>query len=146
MFTSFVFRILKHQFRRLTCVTGSSNLGLTITTFQGSKVIQKSTCDSSSGLVWNFPPKNLVVGFFQVTAIALLQHLHGSDRARAVLLQLPDHLTEQMSWSANWGKVGFCAIPASFGGFLCWLFGTGRLERLRTRFFLFFSRRDVKQY
>lgn len=31
------FLILKHQFRRLTCVTGSSNLGLTITTFQGSK-------------------------------------------------------------------------------------------------------------
>ena len=54
---------------------------------------------------WELPP----FFFFQVTAIALLQHLHGSDRARAVLLQLPDHLTEQMSWSANWGKVGFLA-------------------------------------
>eukprot|EP00438_Fugacium_kawagutii_P024755 Skav213505 [mRNA] locus=scaffold3849:268322:291457:- [translate_table: standard] len=43
-------------------------------------------------------------GVEEVTAIALLQHLHGSDRARAVLLQLPDHLEAQMSWSANWGK------------------------------------------
>ena len=43
-------------------------------------------------------------GVEEVTAIALLQHLHGSDRARAVLLQLPDHLEAQMSWAANWGK------------------------------------------
>ena len=44
--------------------------------------------------------------FGQVTAIALLQHLHGSDRARAVLLQLPDHLQDMLSWSASWGKEG----------------------------------------
>lgn len=81
------------------------------------------------------PKKNLVVGLeFQVTAIALLQHLHGSDRARAVLLQLPDHLTEQMSWSANWGKVGKLVSGKSLLGFLCRVL-TGRLERLRTRFF-----------
>ncbi|CAJ1429553.1 unnamed protein product, partial [Effrenium voratum] len=43
-------------------------------------------------------------GVEEVTAIALLQHLHGSDRSRAVLLQLPQHLQEQTSWAANWGK------------------------------------------
>eukprot|EP00439_Symbiodinium_sp_Y106_P086507 s166_g33.t2 len=31
-------------------------------------------------------------------------HLHGSDRSRAVLLQLPPHLEAQLSWAANWGK------------------------------------------
>lgn len=49
--------------------------------------------------------KNAVpAGVEEVTAIALLQHLHGSDRSRAVLLQLPPHLEAQLSWAANWGK------------------------------------------
>ena len=62
--------------------------------------------DFSSGFSRQMTSKKEAVpaGVEEVTAIALLQHLHGSDRARAVLLQLPDHLTEQMSWSANWGK------------------------------------------
>jgi len=43
-------------------------------------------------------------GVEEVTAIALLQHLHGKDRARAVLLQLPRELEAQLSWEASWGK------------------------------------------
>mmetsp|Transcript_30862 Transcript_30862/g.98464 ORF Transcript_30862/g.98464 Transcript_30862/m.98464 type:complete len:820 (-) Transcript_30862:90-2549(-) len=43
-------------------------------------------------------------GVEEVTAIALLQHLHGEDRARAVLLQLPADLQAQMAWETSWGK------------------------------------------
>lgn len=60
---------------------------------------------ASSGFSQQMTPDQAVpAGVEEVTAIALLQHLHGSDRARAVLLQLPDHLEAQMSWAANWGK------------------------------------------
>jgi len=47
---------------------------------------------------------SIPAGVEEVTAIALLQHLHGQDRARAVLLQLPKQLEAQLSWSASWGK------------------------------------------
>ena len=61
--------------------------------------------DFSSGFSRQMTQKHAVpAGVEEVTAIALLQHLHGSDRARAVLLQLPEHLEAQMSWAANWGK------------------------------------------
>eukprot|EP00913_Durusdinium_trenchii_P025223 g23679.t1 len=60
---------------------------------------------SSTGFLRQATQKHAVpAGVEEVTAIALLQHLHGSDRARAILLQLPDHLQEQLSWAANWGK------------------------------------------
>ncbi|CAK9107843.1 Hypothetical protein SCF082_LOCUS50190 [Durusdinium trenchii] len=62
---------------------------------------------SSTGFLRQATQKHAVpAGVEEVTAIALLQHLHGSDRARAILLQLPDHLQEQLSWAANWGKAG----------------------------------------
>mmetsp|Transcript_110143 Transcript_110143/g.322265 ORF Transcript_110143/g.322265 Transcript_110143/m.322265 type:complete len:795 (+) Transcript_110143:68-2452(+) len=43
-------------------------------------------------------------GVEEVTAIALLQHLHGKDHARAVLLQLPRELEAELCWEASWGK------------------------------------------
>eukprot|EP00425_Heterocapsa_triquetra_P014187 CAMPEP_0195136148 /NCGR_PEP_ID=MMETSP0448-20130528/153729_1 /TAXON_ID=66468 /ORGANISM="Heterocapsa triquestra, Strain CCMP 448" /LENGTH=128 /DNA_ID=CAMNT_0040174319 /DNA_START=33 /DNA_END=416 /DNA_ORIENTATION=+ len=42
-------------------------------------------------------------GVEEVTAIALLQHLRGPERARAVLLRLPPELRGDMSWQADWG-------------------------------------------
>jgi hypothetical protein len=39
-------------------------------------------------------------GVEEVTAVALLQHLLGADRARAILVQLPPALVE---WKASWG-------------------------------------------
>jgi len=43
-------------------------------------------------------------GVEEVTAVAILQHLHGRDQARAILVQLPQELANQTSWSASWGK------------------------------------------
>lgn len=43
-------------------------------------------------------------GVEEVTAIAILQHLTGDSQARAVLLQLPDELQQQVSWKADWGN------------------------------------------
>jgi len=48
--------------------------------------------------------KSVPAGVEEVTAIALLQHLHGQDRARAALIDFPPNLRAQLSWSANWGK------------------------------------------
>jgi MFS family permease len=48
--------------------------------------------------------KMVPAGVEEVTAIALLQHLHGRGRAHAILLDLPPELEAQLSWSANWGK------------------------------------------
>lgn len=48
--------------------------------------------------------KSVPAGVEEVTAIALLQHLHGEDRARAALLDFSPDLKAQLSWSANWGK------------------------------------------
>lgn len=50
------------------------------------------------------PPKAVPAGVEEVTAIALLQHLHGSDRSRAVLVKLPLELEAQLSWKTTWGK------------------------------------------
>jgi MFS family permease len=50
------------------------------------------------------PRIGVPAGVEEVTAIALLQHLYGVDRARAILLELPPHLEDQLSWSANWGQ------------------------------------------
>jgi MFS family permease len=53
-------------------------------------------------------PENLVdtsevpAGVEEVTAIALLQHLLGRHRAVAVLLALPRHLAESITWQATW--------------------------------------------
>lgn len=41
-------------------------------------------------------------GVEEVTAIALLQHLLGAHRARAVLVNLPPDLESLMSWEAKW--------------------------------------------
>lgn len=43
-------------------------------------------------------------GVEEVTAIAVLQHLLGEDRARAVLLRLPAEENNVVSWKANWGQ------------------------------------------
>mmetsp|Transcript_20724 Transcript_20724/g.44187 ORF Transcript_20724/g.44187 Transcript_20724/m.44187 type:complete len:835 (-) Transcript_20724:113-2617(-) len=43
-------------------------------------------------------------GVEEVSAIALLQHLHGKDRARAVLVELRPDMARQLSWAASWGK------------------------------------------
>eukprot|EP00930_Biecheleria_cincta_P048163 TRINITY_DN33511_c0_g1_i1.p1 TRINITY_DN33511_c0_g1~~TRINITY_DN33511_c0_g1_i1.p1 ORF type:complete len:778 (-),score=83.47 TRINITY_DN33511_c0_g1_i1:97-2430(-) len=43
-------------------------------------------------------------GVEEVTAIAILQHLLGDCQARAVLLQLPDELKQQVSWKTDWGN------------------------------------------
>jgi len=50
------------------------------------------------------PVASVPAGVEEVTAIALLQHLHGSDRSRAVLVKLPPHLEAKMSWAASWGQ------------------------------------------
>eukprot|EP00928_Gymnodinium_smaydae_P041995 TRINITY_DN28355_c0_g1_i1.p1 TRINITY_DN28355_c0_g1~~TRINITY_DN28355_c0_g1_i1.p1 ORF type:complete len:795 (+),score=94.85 TRINITY_DN28355_c0_g1_i1:40-2424(+) len=47
--------------------------------------------------------KSVPAGVEEVTAIALLQHLHGKENARAVLLDFPDELRAALSWSASWG-------------------------------------------
>jgi len=41
-------------------------------------------------------------GVEEVTAIALLQHLLGQEKARALLVLLPEALYEQVSWKASW--------------------------------------------
>ena len=43
-------------------------------------------------------------GVEEVTAVALLQHLHGQNEARAVLIRLPPLLEEDLSWETSWGK------------------------------------------
>jgi len=48
--------------------------------------------------------KTIPAGVEEVTAIALLQHLHGFQHSRAVLLQLPPNMEAQLSWTASWGK------------------------------------------
>ena len=40
----------------------------------------------------------------QVTAVAILQYLHGQHEARAVLLRLPPLLEAELSWETHWGK------------------------------------------
>jgi len=52
----------------------------------------------------NSEPSSVPAGVEEVTAIALLQHLLGGDRARAALLQLPRDLEAQLSWKASWGQ------------------------------------------
>lgn len=60
--------------------------------------------DGLSGRQLSALPICVPAGVEEVTAIALLQHLHGSDRTRAVLLQLPAELEAQVSWRTSWEK------------------------------------------
>mmetsp|Transcript_58789 Transcript_58789/g.108542 ORF Transcript_58789/g.108542 Transcript_58789/m.108542 type:complete len:766 (-) Transcript_58789:42-2339(-) len=47
--------------------------------------------------------ESVPAGVEEVTAIALLQHLHGPDQARALLVRLPEDVYSQMEWKASWG-------------------------------------------
>lgn len=49
------------------------------------------------------PTESIPAGVEEVTAIALLQHLHGADRSQALLLKLQPYLEAKMSWTASWG-------------------------------------------
>jgi len=46
--------------------------------------------------------ESVPAGVEEVTAIALLQHLHGCDQARALLVLLPEDVYSQVVWKASW--------------------------------------------
>jgi hypothetical protein len=73
---------------------------------------EESGCTTSQALIgtvdwWtcDVPDvESVPAGVEEVTAIALLQRILGAKNARAVLLQLPDALSNMVSWKTDWGQ------------------------------------------